>query len=532
MNQIKIAKHSWLKLLQIAGATFSLAFATLMPSIATATSASATGCSNAIYATGWVAKENAKKGDAHWQDLVLHGKTGTVSGWFDQTSVACGATVGLHLSGNNRPVTIKIYRMGYYGGTNARLVYTTTTAKVPRGSAPIVANDPTHLTSTNWPTTTTIHIDSNFPTGIYMARFDDGSKAGYAPLVVRNDTPAPGLLLVAGDITWEAYNTYGGWSLYHGPNTAIYDPGRMVSFNRPYDRDGKSNFVNYDAGIAQTAESMGVNVSYTDDVYVSTNPSSVMGHTSVIYNGHSEYWTTNMLTAATTARDSGINLIFFGANDAYWRTRLESNNRNIVVWKASPQDPYYNDPAMITNKWGEAPTPFNQSQLLGSLYAGILATPLPYTVVNANVWPIKGTGLKTGDTIAGLVGKELQSTDLGVRPAVQSLLTAKAVNLEDPSVTWNINMTYYTTTSKSGVLNVGTMGWVCNITNTCSWTNTADAKTKGQVIAITKQILSAAASGPLGVLHPAVPNIPANTTLIPICTVSIASCTAPPPDNS
>lgn len=469
------------------------------------------------YSNGWVARENAKKGDLTWGATVKHGLLGGVSGWFDKTSVACGDTIGLHLSGDNRPVSIKIYRMGYYNGAMARLVYAKTIGRVPRADAPVVSPPPTHLTTTNWPTTTSFTIDSSYPTGIYEARFDDGGRAGFAPFVVRNDKPTQGLLIVAADMTWQAYNTWGGWSLYHGPDTSVYSPGRQVSFDRPYDRDGKSNFTVYDAGIVQTAESMGLNVNYTDDVYVDSVPSSLLGHTSVIYDGHTEYWTANMYSASLSARDSGVNLIFLGANDAYWRVRLEDNGRHVVCWKGDPGDPYANNANLITNKWGEDPTPFNNSTLLGSLYAGILSKAVPYIVQNADVWPLKGTGLKNGDTIAGVVGKEVETTDLGQAPAVQSFLTAKINNTEEPTPSRNVGLTYYTTASHSGIINVGTMGWVCNITNTCTWTSSANSKTKAQVIAITKQILLASATGPLGLSHPEVSNIPARSKLVPIC---------------
>ena len=509
---------------------FTLFSLFLNPASASSSLLAFKNCSAVNYSNGWVAQENFKPGDKNWQDIVKHGKSGTVSGWFDKTSVACGDTVGLHLTGNNRAVTLKIFRMGYYGGAGARLIYSKSLGKVAPASKPIIANDPTHLTTTNWATTTTIKIDSNYPTGIYMARFDDGSKAGYAPLVVRNDAPTPGLLIVAGDITWEGYNTYGGWSLYHGPDATIYDPGRMVSFNRPYDRDGKSNFTIYDAGIVQEAESLGLNVNYTDDVYINSNPSSLLGHTAVIYNGHTEYWTANMFKASVEARDSGVNLVFFGANSAYWKTRLVNGDRDIIVWKNGTQDPNINNPALVTDKWGMGPVPSNNSTLLGALYAGILSAPVNYTVQDANVWPIKGTGLKSGDVIAGVVGKEVETTDMGQAPAVQSFLTSKVVSIEDPR-TWNVGLIYYTVPSKAGVINVSSMGWVCSMTDTCSWKSTANSKTASQVKAITKQILIASAMGPLGVSHPMVANIPARTALQPICVLSCTNPNAAPDKN-
>jgi hypothetical protein len=49
-------------------------------------------------------------------------KSKYVQGWSDSSSVTCGQKVQLHLRGNDTPVVISLYRLGYYGGTGARLV--------------------------------------------------------------------------------------------------------------------------------------------------------------------------------------------------------------------------------------------------------------------------------------------------------------------------------------------------------------------------------------------------------------------------
>lgn len=474
-------------------------------------------CDHVNYGKGWVSAENAKVGAPNWDLPVKHEKKGKVSGWFDQTSVACGATVGLHLSGNNRPVKIQIFRMGYYGGAKARLIFTENIGSVSIAAAPVIAQDQTHLTKTDWPVTTRIQINSNFPTGIYMARFDDGGTAGYTPLIVRDDSSTSSLVMIAATLTWQAYNTWGGWSLYHGPNPQIYSPGREVSFDRPYDRAGMSDYTINDAGILQIAESKGLDISYTDDVYVNTHPESLLAHRAVIYDGHTEYWSAAMRDAAFKARDAGVNLLFLGANSAYWRVRVESNGRVIACWKGDPSDPYATNPSLITNKWGEAPTPLNESELMGALMAGI-GVESNYEIKNGDAWPLVGTGLKTGEAIVGVVGKEVETTDIGRAPAVQTFLTSRVTIL---GVNYNINFTYYTSQSSSGVIDVGTNGWVCSITNTCSWKTATTPAGRVQVATITSNLLSAAASGPLAFLHPEVSDIPARTKLEEIC---IAAC--------
>ena len=46
---------------------------------------------------------------------------------------------------------------------------------------------------------------------------DDGGDS-HIVFVVRDDASTSDLLFQTSDTTWQAYNTYGGTSTYHGPN--------------------------------------------------------------------------------------------------------------------------------------------------------------------------------------------------------------------------------------------------------------------------------------------------------------------------
>ena len=121
--------------------------------------------------------------------------------------------------------------------------------------------------------------------------------------------------------------------------------------------------------------------------------------------------------------------------------------------------------------------PFNQSELLGVSYGGISAMPVAYTVRDASIWPIKGKGLKSGETIRRVVGKEVDSTYIGMPPALQSFLTSKVMPVRRYVAPRTVGLIFYTTASNSGVIDVSTMGRVCNITDTCTWKGTAETNT-------------------------------------------------------
>jgi hypothetical protein len=64
-----------------------------------------------------------------------------------------------------------------------------------------------------------------------------------------------------------------------------------------------------------------------------------------------------MRHAVEAARDSGLNLAFFGGNDVYWQARYESDReghprRVLVVYRFASEDPLATtDPGRATTLW-------------------------------------------------------------------------------------------------------------------------------------------------------------------------------------
>ena len=130
------------------------------------------------------------------------------------------------------------------------------------------------------------------------------------------------MALVAPATAWQAYNRWGGYSLYHGP-----DGDRRsyaVSFDRPYDQSpGANDYRSAAMPIVVRAEQLGIPLSYYTNVDLHTTPGLLEGAHGYVSMGHDEYWTTTMRSVVTEARDAGTNLAFLGANTMYWRVRLE-----------------------------------------------------------------------------------------------------------------------------------------------------------------------------------------------------------------
>src|SRR6476659_8832456 len=115
------------------------------------------------------------------------------------------------------------------------------------------------------------NVPATAVSGIYLARavrLDDGG-ANHIVFIVRDDTGHSDLLFQTSDTTWQAYNQYGGNSLYvGGPGT---NPGRAykVSYNRPFttrDTTPEDWVFNAEYPMVRFLEANGYNVSYTTGV--------------------------------------------------------------------------------------------------------------------------------------------------------------------------------------------------------------------------------------------------------------------------
>ena len=147
--------------------------------------------------------------------------------------------------------------------------------------------------------------------------------------------------------TWEAYNSWGGKSLY--PFSLDGKRALRVSFDRPFDWRwrGAQNPLGWELPLVRFIEREGYDVSYQSDVATDANPDSLLSHRVVVDAGHDEYWSRRMRDGWEAARGKGVNLAFMGANDAYWQVAMEAGGRTLMSYK-SADDPNP-DPAARTN---------------------------------------------------------------------------------------------------------------------------------------------------------------------------------------
>ncbi len=353
-------------LLAIAIAGFGLAF--VQPSQVQA----ATPCDAPIQSV--IACENSKAGTPKNQWEVPGTGSSNIVGFTEDISYAPGEQVVFKVKTNATAYRYDIYRMGYYGGAGARKIGTTFR---PGGQVPPVVlpqiqpeclTEPTTglVDCGNWAVSAKWDIPTDAVSGIYFAKIfrEDGTAgANHIVFVVRDDTRGSDLLFQTSDSTWQAYNKFGGNSLYSGTATGTPD-GRAtkVSYNRPFTTRSTSAqdwVFNAEYPMVRWLEANGYDVSYTTDVDTDRRGSELLEHDVFMSVGHDEYWSGQQRANVENARNNGVNLAFFSGNAVYWKTRWEASSasgapvshRTLVSYKESKANAKIDPNPAWTGTW-------------------------------------------------------------------------------------------------------------------------------------------------------------------------------------
>jgi hypothetical protein len=277
------------------------------------------------------------------------------------------------------------------------------------------------LTRAAWPVTDKFRFPHRAVSGYFLAKLEltSGRNRGrvtYVPLIVRALPSRHSKILVQAAVnTWQAYNHWGGKSLY-AFNSTNGVPATHVSFDRPYVTTGPAP-LEWEIGLVRFLERRGYDVSYTADVDTDRRPSELKRHRLVISSGHDEYWSKGMRDAFEAARKRGTNLAFLGADMADWQIRYEDDRRTIVEYRDATSDPD-KDPALKTVRFRELVPPRPQCELLGISYEGIRGATDPPRSYRVNPAALKdawfqGTGFTATSTLPDSVGYEWDSVQPG-----------------------------------------------------------------------------------------------------------------------
>ncbi|SDC10441.1 Ig-like domain-containing protein, partial [Raineyella antarctica] len=238
-------------------------------------------------------------------------------------------TVSFKIDTTASAYRIDIYRLGYYGGQGARKVASITPTDVRKQSNCLTDATTGLIDCGNWRVSATWTVPSAATSGLYIARpvRSDTGGASHVPFVVRDDARTSDVLVQTSDTTWQAYNTYGGNSLYTGsPDGRAY----KVSYNRPFVTrgvDGGQDWLfNAEYPMIRWLERNGYDVSYQSGIDTDRLGATPLGrHRTFLSVGHDEYWSGGQRANVESARGTGLNLAFFSGNEVFWKTRWETS---------------------------------------------------------------------------------------------------------------------------------------------------------------------------------------------------------------
>ena len=432
--------------------------------------------------------ENQKPGTTNWL-LTSPALNREIEGYASLTSVNRGGQINLLVNTTNLNYILEVFRIGWYGGTGAReLLGPVTNAGYIQ--PPPARDQTTGLTECNWTNPFTLNIPAtpgdptDWASGAYVVRLTgvpDG-KQSYIIFAVRDDDRPTDLLAQMSFATYQAYNNWGGASLY--AFNSYPAPAQKVSFNRPY-ASGPSGFLAYwngagdffanssiagpgwESSLVQWLEREGYDVSYCSSVDVHSNTNFLNNHRAFISMGHDEYWSYPMRWNLRAARDRGLNLAFLSANACYWQVRFEPSmvggtpNRTEVCYK-SLADPVADTSAYryTTVNFHSPPVNDDESSLLGVHFisAGISGD---LVVNDASQWLFTNTGLQPGQILPGLLGYEVDVTNSSSPRSAQVALASPytVVNGSGQTKVLYSNATSYQTTNGAMVFAAGSMQW-------------------------------------------------------------------------
>lgn len=312
-----------------------------------------------------------------------------------------------------------------------------------------------------WPVTCRIPIAPDLRPGAYLVRLESGAAIAWVPFVVRARVPGSysKILVQLAVNTWQAYNTYGGKSLYK--SNVAGDPVRAyrVSFQRPYRfpvDDGSGQIFQYEGPFMEFLEREGIAYEVCTNLDLHTDSHLLDAYRLFISVGHDEYWSKEMFDQLEAFVDSGGNLAVFAGNAMWWQVRFEDQARTMVCYKDATLDPMTAiDPSRVTVNWHSPPVHRYPGALTGLYYNGSYGiSPGAFQVVNPHHWAFRGIAVDSGQTFGyPMVAYEVDARHVSSPAAIELVARAELPDANNGDLLRACEMTYYERTPAYGYPN-------------------------------------------------------------------------------
>jgi hypothetical protein len=356
-----------------------------------------------------------------------------VWGYVDKHSIRPGESFNIMLStgaaSDRITGKLRTYRIGHFANGGRELVAETSELTVEYAGQ-IQVNSAT--LGAAFPAAYAMDDTERWRSGLYVFDFlpsaDRHEDLDVAFIVVTDRDPAGDILVLLGTNTYQAYNAWGGSSLYDC--AFVGTEAQIVSFDRPT----RPQYLFADTylimWIEKLAADRGLKVGYASNFDLHRERAFAESYRLLISASHNEYCSKEEFDALyRRIFVLGKSAMFLGANAAYWQVRYIDTNgvpgdadrgRQLICYKddSDPiQDRVTPEQALdlITMKFRDQAR-WPETMLMGAAYQsyfedGDPPKRFPYRVTRADLPFFEGTGYSVGQSIGDLVGYEWDNRD-------------------------------------------------------------------------------------------------------------------------
>jgi len=423
-----------------------------------------------------IRRENERTGTREWLltntriDPASKYRCPWIEGYCSRTSVSAGETISFHVSTRPAsPFTLDLYRLGYYGGAGGRLMKRL--GRFDGTAQPDPPIGPRRLRDCRWTACASWRIPNDWVSGVYVGKLiaeRDGVQS-YVIFIVRDRRRAD-FLFQCSDTTWQAYNRWPDqFALYDDGHTIWYWGNDVaVSFNRPYGKycqildaplsTGSGEFFLWEFPLAFWLERHGYDVSYLSNLDTHADPGGLRRARGFLSVGHDEYYSIEMFNHLRQAIADGLSVAFLSGNTCCGRIEFQPDHAGRP--RTYERTDFYGprDPQAIAGMNTLPHRSPSSGELVGARNLGPWTGGADWVCVKPDHWVFKGTGMKRGDGIPGLVGWEWHGDPAGITglEVVASAPTQSAPGQPNGGV---FTATIYPGPRQNFVFNASTCWW-------------------------------------------------------------------------
>jgi hypothetical protein len=281
----------------------------------------------------------------------------SLCGYASARSVLPGDAIQFHVSSQVGTYRIDIYRQALQRVFMANV-------QVSGPAQPYPISRTAYRDGAGWPAAASFTIPMQWPSGLYLAHvYSETSGVTYdIPFVVRPVSPGAQarILLAAADTTYEAYNFWGGRSLYGHGSSGLTNDGESyiehiwsspyadwllpralsLSFLRPFaSAVGYTRMQTFEVPLIQWLERNRFSVDVCAASDLDQHGDMLLNYQMFVSVGHDEYWSEGMRDAAEKFIENGGNAAFLSGNTCYWAIRLSLDGNSMICCKDKKLDP-------------------------------------------------------------------------------------------------------------------------------------------------------------------------------------------------